>query len=136
MASTKNSMNPYNFQTLDDLKFIQNNYFTTATNTTNSVFKKLEVIQLICFITQKLKKKDKNTYPDAVTVLEKIFNIDLRTDVSGTNGNTDILRSFGLICDDLMWNTDDEFPTPEGCSNIKDIKNKIVTYFSDEWMPF
>jgi hypothetical protein len=136
MASTKNSQNPYNFKTIDDLKFIQNNYFTTATNTTNSVFKKLEIIQLICFITQKLHKKDAETYRDAVTVLEKIFNIDLRSDVNTTNGNTDILRSFGLLCDDLMWNTNDEFPTPEGCSNIKDIKNKIVTYFNDEWMPF
>ena len=41
-----------------------------------------------------------------------------------------------MICDDLMWGIEDKIEKPEGISNLKDIKNKIVTYFNDEWMPF
>ena len=39
----------------------------------------MEIIHLICFMTHKLKAKDKTMYPNAVTVLEQVFNVNLQT---------------------------------------------------------
>ena len=136
MASTKNSQNPYKFETLEQLKFVQDAYFSTHTNTASSYKQKMEIIHLICFMTQVLKAKDKTLYPNAVTVLEQVFNINVHDCVDTETGLNESIRAFGMICDDLMWGIEDKIEKPEGISNLKDIKNKIVTYFNDEWMPF
>ena len=136
MASIKNSQNPYKFETLEQLKFVQDAYFSTHTNTALSYKQKMEIIHLICFMTQVLKAKDKTLYPNAVAVLEQVFNINIHDGVDKENGLNESIRAFGMLCDDLMWGTNDKIEKPEGISNLKDIKNKIVTYFNDEWMPF
>ena len=96
----------------------------------------MEIIHLICFMTQVLRTKDKTMYPNAVTVLEQVFNINLHDNTDKENSLNESIRAFGMICDDLMWGIEDKIEKPEGISNLKDIKNKIVTYFNDEWMPF
>jgi hypothetical protein len=136
MALTKNSMNPCKFETLEQLKFVQEAYFSTHTNTALSYKQKMEIIHLICFMTQVLKTKDKTMYPNAVTVLEQVFNINLRDNTDKDTSLNESIRAFGMICDDLMWGAEDKIEKPEGISNLKDIKNKIITYFNDEWMPF
>ena len=129
-------MNPCKFETLEQLKFVQEAYFSTHTNTALSYKQKMEIIHLICFMTQVLKAKDKTMYPNAVTVLEQVFNINLRDNTDKDTSLNESIRAFGMICDDLMWGAEDKIEKPEGISNLKDIKNKIVTYFNDEWMPF
>ena len=47
MASTKNSQNPYKFETLEQLKFVQDTYFSTHTNTASSYNQKMEIIHLL-----------------------------------------------------------------------------------------
>ena len=129
-------MNPCKFETLEQLKFVQEAYFSTHTNTALSYKQKMEIIHLICFMTQVLKAKDKTMYPNAVTVLEQVFNINLRDNTDKDTSLNESIRAFGMICDDLMWGAEDKIEKPEGISNLKDIKNKIITYFNDEWMPF
>lgn len=136
MASIKNSQNPYKFETLEQLKFVQDAYFSTHTNTALSYKQKMEIIHLICFMTQVLKAKDKTLYPNAITVLEQVFNVNLHDNTDKENTLNESIRAFGMMCDDLIWGTEDKIEKPEGISNLKDIKNKIVTYFNDEWMPF
>lgn len=136
MASTKNSQNPYKFDTLDQLKFVHDACFSSHTNTAASYSQKMEVINLLCFMTQLLKKKDSKLYPNTIVVLEKIFGVDLTNNTSSSPGLIDALRAFGILCDDLLWGTEDVIPKPEGYSNLQEIKNKIITYFNDEWMPF
>lgn len=136
MASTKNSQNPYKFETLDQLQFVHDACFSTHTNTASSYKQKMEIIHLLCFMTQLLKKKDISTYPNAVAVLEKIFNVDLHNNTDGSPGCIDGLRAFGIMCDDLLWGTDDLLQKPEGYSNLQEIRNKILNYFNDEWLPF
>ena len=87
-------------------------------------------------MTQLLKKKDKNTYPNAIAVLEKIFSVDLHNSTDSSPGGIDGLRAFGILCDDLLWGTEDAIAKPEGYSNLQEIRNKIVNYFNDEWLPF
>ena len=74
MASTKNSQNPYKFETLDQLKFVHDACFSSHTNTSASYSQKMEVINLLCFMTQLLKKKDSKLYPNTIVVLEKKEN--------------------------------------------------------------
>lgn len=136
MASIKNFQNPYKFETLEQLNFVRDAYFSTHTNTALSYKQKMEIIHLICFMTQVLKAKDKTLYPNAIAVLEQVFNINIHDGIDKENGLNESIRSFGMLCDDLMWGTNDKIEKPEGISNLKDIKNKIVTYFNDEWMPF
>ena len=130
MASTKNSQNPYKFETLDQLKFVHDACFSTHTNTASSYSQKMEIIHLLCFMTQLLKKKDSRVYPNTIAVLEKIFNTDLSNNTSSSPGIVDSLRAFGILCDDLLWGTEDVISKPDGYSNLQEIKNKITTYFN------
>lgn len=136
MASTKNSLNPYKFETLDQLKFVHDAYFSTHTNTAASYAQKLEIIHLLCFMTQLLNQKSPKEYPNAIIVLEKIFNVGLANNTDNSPGIVESLRAFGILCDDLLWGTSDKIPKPEGYSNLQEIKNKILNYFNDEWLPF
>lgn len=141
MASTKNSQkdNPYVLESIDSIKYMQSVYFSTGTNCAQSYKQKLDIINLICFLTQKMNQKDPDKYSSCLKVLSAIFETNLEDatlDKTLINANAECVRSFGLICDDLMWGTTDEITKPEGYSNAKEIKDKIISYFKDEWLPF
>lgn len=141
MASTKNSQknNPYVFESIDSLKYMQATYFATGTNCAQSYKQKMDIINLICFLTQKMSQKDPEKYSSCLKVLSAIFgtNIEDSTlDKTLISASAEHIRSFGLICDDLMWGTSDEIAKPEGFTNAKEIKDKIISYFKDEWLPF
>ena len=53
-----------------------------------------------------------------------------------TSGDNQAIRSFGLICDDLLWGTNTPIKKPEGYSNASEIKDKIISYFKEELAPF
>lgn len=142
MASKKNSQetNPYVLNSIDSVKFMQASYLSTASNNAGSLTQKLEIIHLILFLTQIMNKKDPNKYPDSLSVLSAIFGTDL-SNVDESNklySTVDIktVRSFALLCDDLLWGTNEDLKKPEGITNASEIKDKIVTYFTDEWAPF
>lgn len=136
MASTKTSQNnKYVYSSIDQLKFVQMNYFTTQSNNAQSCDQKIEIIQLICFLTQKMHEKDPEKYDSALKVLSIIFNDDF-TIMEETSGDNQAIRSFGLICDDLLWGTNTPIKKPEGYSNASEIKDKIISYFKEELAPF
>ena len=117
---------------------MQANYFATGSNNAGSFTQKLEIIKLIAFLTQKMHKKNPEKYPDALSVLNTIFKVDLaKTEESVvTNFSVKHVLSFALLCDDLLWGTVEELPKPEGIKDAKEIVDKIITYFTDEWSPF
>ena len=135
MASKKNF--PITF---DYIKTMQQSYISTGTNNSGSYIQKMEIINLICFLTQKMSQANPEKYKTSVDVLNNIFKIDIEhpdTIVSqDATLNIDNIRSFALICDDLLWGTVDEIPKPEGINNTKEIVKKIYSYFKDEWAPF
>lgn len=135
MVSTKNSQNPSKFENFEQLQIAYSMNFGTHTNTASSFKQKMEIIHLLCFMTQILKKKDSKTFPNTLAILEKMFNTSLQT-TSISSGMTEGLRAYGILCDDLLWGTEDTIQKPEGFNNLQDIKNKIINYFNDEWMPF
>lgn len=91
---------------------------------------------MIMFLTQKMNKKNPEKYPDCISVLSAIFGDDFSVIVPNESGLSTIIRSYALICDDLLWGTIDELTPPEGFNNAKDIKNVILDYFNNEWIPF
>lgn len=111
----------------------------TGTNNAQSYAQKLDIVNLICFLSQKMSKKDPKRYSSCLSVLSIIFNNDF-SDMSNDRHCTQVdpvqIRSFGLICDSLLWGTNDDIPKPEGFNNVKEIKDKIITYFTEEWIPF
>lgn len=111
-------------------------YFTTLSNNAESYQQKIDIINLICFLTSKMNQKNPDKYPNAIAVLGAIFNTDLTVQCNETTGHDSLIRAFGLICDDLMWGTKCDIPKPEGYTNASEIKNVIVSYFTDEWKPF
>lgn len=139
MASTKNSQNPYKLTNMESVKFMQSIYFDTGSNNAQSYEQKMKVINLICFLTQKMQKVDAKKYESCIKVLSTIFNVDLENLDSSeiyTNFSVDNVRSFGLICDNLLWGTIDSIPKPDGFNSAKEIKDYIVKYFTEEWAPF
>ena len=142
MALKKNSQetNPYVLSSIDSMKFMQANYFSTGSNNAASFTQKLEIIKLIAFLTQVMNKKNPEKYSNSLDVLSAIFNINLSdTDASDKvylNVSASHIRSFALVCDDLLWGTNEELKVPEGITNAREIKDKIITYFTDEWTPF
>lgn len=139
MVLTKNSQNnPYVLKSLDSIKFMQANYFDTNSNNARSYAQKLEIINLICFLSQKLHKKDPEKYPSCISVLETIFEVNLENDDFPRecyDYSLTAIRSFGLMCDNLLWGTEDDIPKPENITNAKEIKDKIYNYFKNEWTP-
>ena len=111
------------------------NYFTTQSNNAQSCEQKIEIIQLICFLTQKMKEKDPEKYDSALKVLGVIFKEDF-TMMEESSGESTAIRSFGLICDDLLWGTNSPIKKPEGYNNASEIKDKIISYFKEELAPF
>lgn len=141
MALKKNSQetNPYVLSSIDSIKFMQTNYFSTGSNNAASFTQKLEIIKLIAFLTQIMNKKDPKKYSNSLDVLSAIFNVnlsDIETSKLCVSISAEHVRSFALICDDLLWGTNEELKAPEGITNAKEIKDKIITYFTDEWTPF
>lgn len=124
---------------MEAVKFMQSIYFSTGSNNAQSVTQKMKVINLICFLTQRMQKVDAKKYENCIKVLNTIFEVDLENfdfSMECPNFNIDNVRSFGLICDDLLWGTNDTIPKPEGFETAKEIKDYIVKYFTEEWAPF
>lgn len=141
MALKKNfqETNPYVLSSIDSIKFMQANYFSTGSNNAASFTQKLEMIKLIAFLTQIMNKKNPEKYSNSLDVMSAIFNVNL-SDVNESklcyNISPEHVRSFALLCDDLLWGTNEELKAPEGFTNVKEIRDKIITYFTDEWTPF
>lgn len=133
LTKTSQKSNPYVFTSMDSLRFIQSNYFSTLSNNARSFAQKLEIIMLICALSQRMIKSMPDKYKNCMDVLNTIFNVSIDAQSPGLYGT---IRSFGFICDDLMAYTDDEIPVPAGYKNGKEIKDKIYNYFIEEWVPF
>lgn len=132
MASTKST--PFELKTYDQRKYIYSSYFGLATNTAKSYKQKMDILNSICFLQKKMNKKDPNKYKNCLDLLQIIFGREFQQDDSP--GEDNLLIGLSVICDDLLYVTEDDIPIPEGCKTLKDIKDKIVKYITEEWLPF
>jgi hypothetical protein len=136
MALTKNSdINAFKLDTFKAKNDVYAYYFSLSTNVEASIAKKFKLLTWICYLEQKMKAINPEKFPDCVSLLKVIFNRDF-TDPENHTGEDYLLSGLAIICDDLLWGTTDELPTPDGFTNLKEIKNAIIEYVRSEWLPF
>lgn len=111
-------------------------YFSTLSNNAESYQQKINIINLISFLTVKMNEKDPEKYPNSEAVLSAVFDKDLFLHEDEVNGRETLIRAFGMLADDLLWGTKRDVPKPEGFSNMSEIVSVIKSYFNDEWKPF
>lgn len=129
-------MNPLNFQTFAQKSYLYDQYFSLCTNNKQSYADKLKLINLICYLQQKMHAKDPVKYKDCLSLMQVIFGRELDT-VSGLlSGEDCLITALAMFCDNLLWGTTDEIPAPEGYQTLKDVKQAIIKYINEEWMPF
>lgn len=133
MGLTKNS--PLSLTTYEQKSYVYNSYFGLATNTAKSYTQKMELLHLICFLQQKMHKKDPDKYKNCLSLLQIIFNKEFQQNTDNS-GEDNLLTGLSIICDDLLYGTEDELQIPNGCKTLKDVKDKIINYIKNEWMPF
>lgn len=111
-----------------DKKNMYTRYFSSGNNTTQSFNDKMELLTLICFLTQQMKKKDSEKYTCAKDVLDMIFKDSLEW------SDSDYVIGLGIVADDLMFGTN-EISKPANYNNAKEIVNRIKELV-EQWMPF
>lgn len=112
-------------------------WFSSKTNTNVSFKDKMELYTLICFLTQQMKKKDPVKYGDPIKVLSAIYQkdfakIDEETPITGEN---EYILGLGIVCDDLLYGTEDTIPLPAGFKNAQEIVSRIKQLI-EQWLPF
>lgn len=136
MASTKNSQNPYQFDTFDAKSFAYARFFSLGNNTAQSFEQKITLIRLVCFLQQKMHAKDPEKYKNCLSLLQVIFGREFVQEGDHSNGEDSLLIGLSIICNDFLWGTTDEISIPEGFQTLKDVKNAIIKYITEEWTPF
>lgn len=119
--------------TIENKKYIYANWFSSGTNTTCSFKDKLELYTLICYLTQQMKAKDPIKYGSALKVLTAVFKKDFS--MPSENGEDKYIVGLSIICDDLLWGTEDPIPAPTGYKNGNEIVLRIKQLV-EQWLPF
>lgn len=104
--------------------------FSSMTNTASSFEHKIELLQLICILTQKMKKAFPDDFKSAKDVLLKYV---YQNQPIENYGDKEYVTSLWIICDDLLYGVD-EIPVPETYHSPKEIRNKIIELIA-EWLP-
>lgn len=132
MGLTKNS--PLSLETYDQKTYVYNSYFGLATNTAASYNSKMELLHAVCFLQQRMHAKDPKKYNNCLSLLQIVFGKEFQQ--VDSPGEDNFLIGLSIICDDLLWGTNDELKAPTDCKTLKDVKDKIIKYVKEEWMPF
>ena len=132
MGLTKNS--PLSLETYDQKTYVYNSYFGLATNTAASYNSKMELLHAVCFLQQRMHAKDPKKYSNCLSLLQIVFGKEFQQ--ADSPGEDNFLIGLSIICDDLLWGTNDELKAPADCKTLKDVKDKIIKYVKEEWMPF
>ncbi|MDO4465528.1 MAG: hypothetical protein Q4C49_00760 [Bacillota bacterium] len=120
---------PNNGPSYLEKKSIYTRYFSSGNNTFQSFDNKMELLTLICFLTQKMSKKDPEKYPNAKAVLDMIFKDSIDW------ADSDYVIGLSIVADDLLFGTVTEIKNPGEYKNAKEIVSRIKELI-EQWMPF
>lgn len=116
---------------LSTKRYLFANYFSSGTNSENSFGIKIEVLMLLCFLTQELCKRCPDDYKNTYDVLTKfVYN----NTVMEPCGWTSYIEALSVVCDDLMFGCE-SIPKPTKYSSASEVKNRIKEIIA-EWLPF
>lgn len=117
--------------TYETKEFLYANYFSSKSNTEQSFANKIELITLLCFLTQALTKARPDTFKKTMDVLQKyIFAgepIGLESDVAYVEG-------LSIVCDDYLFGVG-PIEKPEQYKTTLEIRARIKELIQN-WLPF
>lgn len=119
---------------MNDYEKQRGNYYNCialGTLTSKNFEEKLELLKLICFLTQALSKKDPTKYKNPIDVLCLLYKEEFEKEEY--TGFKNYLVSLAIICEDLLYVVDD-IKNP-GFKNSKDIIIRIKQLI-EQWLPF
>lgn len=115
---------------LDTKRFLYSSYFSSKTNTSQSFSNKIELLTLLAYLTQQLKKRVPETFKNSYDVLYKYILVGMSLE----EADNDYLSGLSIVCDDLIWGTND-IEKPSNYSNSSEVKDRIKELISG-WLPF
>lgn len=115
---------------LDTKRFLYNSYFSSKTNTSQSFSNKIELLTLLAYLTQQLKKRVPETFKNSYDVLYKYILVGMSLE----EADNEYLSGLSIVCDDLIWGTND-IEKPSNYSNSSEVKDRIKELISG-WLPF
>ena len=111
----------------DDQRSIYQKLFTSGTQTSGKLQNKLDLITLVCLVSQKMSVDNKTVTPK--DVLEKITGKSLNYN----NSYDHFLIGLSVVCDDMMFGVTDIDTL--GLKTSGEIVSKIKNLLA-EWLPF
>ena len=130
MTKQSNGTIDLNNINLDTKRFLYNSYFSSKTNTSQSFSYKIELLTLLGYLTQQLKKRMPSEFSNAHDVIFKYILKGQSLEVA----DIDYLEGISIVCDDLIWGTSD-ISAPQQYSSSVEIKDRIKELITC-WLPF
>lgn len=128
---SKNGIIDLNNVSIGTKEYIFSTLFSTKTNTAHSFEHKIELITLICYLTQQLKKR----FPEEFrTVNDTIFKFVYKGINIDNYGDQEYIVGITILCEDLLYGVSD-INKPEKYNSAGEVKDRIKELF-EEWMPF
>lgn len=131
MGTTKNSNNQIEPLDIESKRIFYAHYFSSGTNFNCSFGTKIEIITLLAFLTQELKKRFPSDYKNSYDAITKFI---FKQPITEANGYNDYLIALSIITDDLMWGCN-EIEKPEKYNSANEIRERIKEIINS-WMPF
>lgn len=126
--STKLDLSEVNY---DTKKYLYSMYFSSNTNTNDSFSDKIELISLLCFLTQTLCKLKPNIFKNTLDVIK---NYIYAGETFGAEGSITYMEGISIICDDYLYGVN-PIEKPANFTNTVEIRSRIKELLSN-WIPF
>lgn len=111
----------------DDKRTLYSTLFTMGNQTSGKLTNKLDLINLICLVSQKMSSDSKTV--TTKDVIEKLVSHVLNCN----NAYDNFLIGLSIVCDDMMFGVDDI--SPLGLTSSGEIIKRIKELLA-EWLPF
>ena len=117
--------------TYDTKVFLYDSYFSSKSNTEQSFANKIEVLTLLCFLTQVLTKAKSENFKNSLDVLKKYIFAD---EPIGLDSSVDYIEGLSIICDDFLYGVG-PIEKPKAYKTTLEIRQRIKELIQN-WLPF
>ena len=117
--------------TYDTKVLLYANYFSSKSNTEQSFANKIELITLLCFLTQVLMKAKPEVFKNTIDVLKKYIFAE---EPIGLNSSEEYVEGLSIICDDFLYGVN-PIEKPEKYKTTLEIRQRIKELIQN-WLPF
>lgn len=118
--------------TFNEKKAIFDQLFSSGNNTTAKFSHKIELLNILCCLTQQLRKKDPVKYKSTADVLEVITHESVKQPTSSI-GN--YLSGLAIVCDDLLFGVTEQIKISDNLKTGAEAAARTKELIA-QWLPF